>query len=434
MIPRPSLKTAGTLVMRIAGARPLPPIAARALALALSVAMASAACGRHGAADPAGAADDLSRLGAAKDIQFWTPEQKRIGLRNMDKVFATRPIHRSGPVTELSLAPPGIDWSRITYEYKGRTFTIDRYMKDRGVQGLLVLKHGRIALERYVKGNTPATRWTSWSVAKSMVSSLVGAAIQDGHIQSVDDPLTRYLPALKGTAWEANSIRHLLQMSSGVKWDASKPRIEIYDSRDSDFQKILIDNLASRSADTLFTQIAHLPRINEPGTVFHYSTEETYLVGEVVRAAVGKDVADYFSEKMWSKMGMDSDGYWLALSDSGPAFGGMCFSGTLRDYARLGLFHLAKGTLPDGTKVLPEDWMGQATTPSAASQDYGYFWWLGRGGVFEAYGIMGQTISINPGEDLIYVQHAAWADSGQDEDYGHEAALKAAVTAALKGQ
>ena len=108
-------------------------------------------------------------------------------------------------------------------------------------------------------------------------------------------------------------------------------------------------------------------------------TDETYLVGEVVRAAVGKDVADYLSEKMWSRMGMDSDGYWLALSDSGPAFGGMCFSGTLRDYARLGLFHLAKGTLPDGTKVLPEDWMGQATTPSATSQDYGYFWWLSRG-------------------------------------------------------
>ena len=97
-------------------------IASRVLALGAVVVLAAlTACGRHEAANPAGAADDLSRLGAAKDIQFWTLEQKRIGLRNMDRIFATRPIRRSGPVKELPLAPPGLGWSTITYQYNGKT-------------------------------------------------------------------------------------------------------------------------------------------------------------------------------------------------------------------------------------------------------------------------------------------------------------------------
>lgn len=418
------------------------------LAAVLAVASVVIVYGRHGAADAITPADDLSKLGAARDIQFWTPEQKSIGLRNMDKVFATRPIKRSGLVHELPVENTNIDWSKTTYRYKDKNYTIDEYMNQRKVQGLLVLKHGKIVLERYAYGNTPESKWTSWSVAKSMVSSLVGAAIKDGYINSVDDPLTKYLPALKGTAWERNTIKHLLQMSSGVKWDSSKPGIEIYDNRDSDFQKILIDNVAARSAETLFFEVARLPRINEPGKVQHYSTEETYLVGEVVRAATGKDVADYFSEKIWSKMGMDSDGYWLAVADCGHSFGGMCFSGTLRNYARLGLFHMAKGVLPDGTKVLPDGWMEEATSPSASSKEaqtpansvwedvrrYGYFWWLRGDGVYGAYGIMGQTISIDPAEDLIFVQHGAWATSGSEEDYGHEFAVKAAITTALKGR
>jgi CubicO group peptidase (beta-lactamase class C family) len=336
-----------------------------------------------------------------------TPDLQANTFRNIDRLFPTRTVNRGGAVSRLE--PYGRPLTDVKFQSGGRTVDLFDYLSLNRVAGLLVLKDGKVAFEDYELGNSEATRWMSMSVAKSISSTLVGAAIKDGFIKSIDDPVTKYLPELAGGAYDGVSVRNLLQMASGAKWD------ETYTDPKSDRRRMLELQLEGKPG-TILQLMAKLPRAHAPGTAWNYSTGETHLVGALVRAAVGRPVAAYLSEKIWSKLGMEQDATWWVESPDGLEVGGSGFSATLRDYARFGQFVLDKGVI-NGESIVPDGWFEQAGSPKEFDGkivNYGYMWWpLGapsgtpNEGAFTARGIFGQFVYVNPRERVVIAQWGA---------------------------
>lgn len=362
--------------------------------------------------------DDASHLGRPDKLLFWTPEQQVAGYRNMDKVFPTRIIKAGGKPSAMPEHRVDLDDVQISYE-DGR-LTTDDYFGRRNVAGLLVIKNGHIVYERYGLGNSRDTKWVSFSVAKSVTSLLVGAAIRDGHIKSVDGMVTDYLPRMKGSSYDQASIRNILQMASGVAWN------EDYADPDSDISRMVgIGTLAQEE------YLRGRPVDAPPGEVFNYNTAETGMVGDLLRAAIGNKLSTYLSEKIWRPFGMEADANWKLQEPGGGEIGGAGISATLRDYGRLGLFALADGWLADGTPVLADNWMAESTAPSKGNPGYGYLWWLGEGGAFWATGIFRQGIYVDPRERIVIALHSARPVASNDTERTLQNALYAALTKAL---
>ena len=367
---------------------------------------------------PVPAADSIN-FGHPDSVLFWSPDQQLASFRNYDRIFETRRVPASDHPLEL---PRRLrDLSRLRYEVDGDTFDLQEFKEHNHVVGLLAIKDGAIVLEEYARGNTPATQWVSYSVAKSVVSLLLGAAVQDGYITGVDDLVTDYLPLLGGTSYEGVTIRDALTMSSGVAWN------EDYRDPESDVSR----EIGLTALERLRYLSAH-PRFAEPGERFNYNTGETHLVGSLVRAAIGNNLATYLATKIWEPFGMESDANWRLVEPGGAEHGGCCISATLRDYGRIGLFALSGGVLPDGRHVLPQGWMDESTTPSPANDGYGYLWWLREGGVYNALGIFGQAISIDPSENLVIVTHGVWPRATGSDFSAHRSAFFAALTRELR--
>jgi CubicO group peptidase (beta-lactamase class C family) len=361
--------------------------------------------------------EDARHFGAADKVLFWTPEQQVAGYRNMDRIVPVRRIRAGDAPLPLPERPLDLDGLRVVHD--GGASTVAELLERLSVAGLLVIKDGAVVYERYRLGNDRATKWISYSVAKSVVSMLVGAAIRDGYIESVDEKVSEYLPRLKGSAYDQATLRDILQMASGVAWD------ETYDDPQSDV------NQASWSTLALYDYLADKPRSGAPGTTFNYNTAETNLVGNVLRAAIGNNLSTYLEQKIWQPFGMESDASWNLTEAGGGEFGGCCINATLRDYGRLGLFALNNGRLADGTPVLPKTWMAESTTPSPAAPFYGYLWWLREGDAYQASGIFGQGIYIDPGENLVIALHSARPDADKDEDWALQAAMFQAIAEVL---
>jgi CubicO group peptidase (beta-lactamase class C family) len=362
-------------------------------------------------------ADDAKNLGSPYEILFWTPEQQVSGYRNINRIFPTRTITAGATVLELPEAP--VDLGQVSIQTENSSMTLDEYFVQQNVAGLLVLKDGKVAYERYGLGNTRDSRWISFSVTKSVVSMLVGAAIRDGYIKSVDEKVSDYLPRLKGSPYDESTIRNILQMASGVAWN------EDYADPASDV------NSASWQTVALYDYLAQKPRDSVPGEVFNYNTAETNLVGTLLRSAIGNNLSTYLESKIWQPFGMETDAWWTLTEPGGGEFGGCCINATLRDYGRLGLFALSEGHLADGTAVLPDGWMAQSTTPSAAYPGYGYLWWLGDAGAYRAIGIFGQGICVHPEQNVVVALHSARATADKDEDWALQGAMCNAVAQAL---
>ena len=234
-----------------------------------------------------------------------------------------------------------------------------------------------------------------------------GAAIHDGAIGSIDDPLTRYLPALAGSAYEDVTLRHVMTMSSGVRWT------EVYPDRNSDVNRYS-KSLADKVPDGVLKLMASLPRAHPPGSTFLYNSGDTYLLGAALTQAVGKPLADYMSEKVWQPAGMECDAFYTVESEGGQEIGGSRAGMVLRDFGRFGQFVLDDGVIA-GKRVLAEGWVDAAATaafavPTPPVQDithYGYSWWLGDG-VMAALGHAGQRIDIFRKERLVVVTLAAF--------------------------
>lgn len=361
------------------------------------------------------------------NLLFWSAEQQARWYPAMETVYQTRPIAAGNRVHPLPLADRNLD---PVFTHAGRTWTVDEYMATYRVSGLLVIRDGKVLLEKYGLGRSPRDRWTSFSVAKSVTAILVGAAIQDGRIKSLQTPVTDILPELKGSAYEGVSLRQLLMMSSGVRWN------EDYSDPSSDVAKGPTEGvkLAQGQPDLnpVVAYMRTLPRAHAPGTTFNYNTGETDLVGILLARAVGKGLADYASEKIWKPYGMEAEAVWVT-DPGGLERGGCCISMTLRDYGRVGQFVLDEGIV-DGRPVLPPGWAREATSKQIENGQagYGYFWWMQPNGAYQATGIFGQSITTFREDRIIIVVNSAWPKSGgPDLRDGRTALINALRQAAI---
>ncbi len=360
----------------------------------------------------------------------WTLEQQAAWYPLIDKIYPSKIVKRGDYVRPLPKSDRSLD--NLTYSHGERTWTIDDYMKAYNVSGLMIVKDGKVLLERYGLERKPEERWISFSVTKSITSTLVGAAIKDGKIKSLDDLVTAYIPQLVGSAYDGVTLRQLLTMSSGVKWN------EDYADPNSDVGRAAT-RIIEPGVNPIVSYMKALPRAHEPGTTFHYDTGETDLVGILVSNAVGKSLSEYASEKLWQAYGMESDATWL-LDVAGHERGGCCLSMTLADYARFGQFMLDGGVgqgPQQGRQILPDGWIEQATTAQirngAPPAGYGYFWWIGTGGAYQASGIFGQSISVVPDQRLVIVLNSAWPTAVGRELFVARSAFLNAVREAAKG-
>jgi len=342
---------------------------------------------------------------------MWPPCLQSYGYRIVDKLFATRIIRRGDDPKPF---PRGEEVS-VTYHVGGSTYSIADYMDRNAVAGLLVIKNGTIVLETYGLGLRPSDRWSTMSTVKSMTAMLVGCALYDGAIATVDDPVARYLPQLAGSCYEAVTVRQLLCMSSGAKWS------ENYGDRESDVNQYS-RSLANKVPGGVLDLLKALPRAHAPGTVWNYNTGDTYLLGTLISAATQQPLAQYMSEKIWQPCGMEFDAYYTLESEGGQEIGGSRAGMALRDIGRFAAFVLKDGVV-DGRRLLPLGWVEQVRSPaftlpmgSNPGRDalkltaYGLSWWLTSDGAMMAMGHCGQRIYIHPTQNMIVVSLAAYPE------------------------
>ena len=327
-------------------------------------------------------ADRLRQAGG--EILFWSQAERDARFPAMETIFP-------GHVARASARPRPLP--------RGAPLAIDptAHMAAHNVAGLIVVQDGAVRLERYGRGFSAAGRYTSFSVAKSLTSTLVGAAVRDRLIGSVDDPVTRYIPELAGSGYDGVTVEQVLTMTSGVRWN------EDYTDPNSDVAKMYGDPVAP-GVDPTVAYLRTLPREAPPGSKWVYKTGETNLIGVLVTRVTGKSLARYAGEKIWRPFGMERDLFWMQDA-SGQDLGGCCLSASLRDYARIGLF-----VLSGGEGVVPGGWFAKATRSQASTGcgGYGYQWWINPDGTFQAQGIFGQLIFIDPANRLVIAMSGAW--------------------------
>ena len=342
---------------------------------------------------------------------FMTLAERRIAFAHFEELYPTILLPASNAPSELPTEL--MDLGAIAFAANEMSHTLASLMQSQHLMGLVVIQDGKVRFEHYAPDHGREAPWVTFSVTKSVTSLLIGAAIQDGYIGSADDPIVKYLPRLEGSKYGQSRIRDILQMASGMEWN------EDYEDPASD-----VAIAGAFNGIALTDYLYEKPRLAAPGARFNYNTAESNLAGEVLRAAIGMSAGPYLSQKIWQPMGMAFDANWLLSSPYGRETGGCCISATVRDYARLGLFALADGVLPDGTRVLPEGWMTASTTPSQGYEGYGYKWWLYGDGRYGARGVFGQAIFIDPVAKLVVAAHSnGQVASGSDHNRELDAAL-----------
>jgi CubicO group peptidase (beta-lactamase class C family) len=361
-----------------------------------------------------------------RPLPFWDQEQREFGFANWDRLFAARVIAHGPQVRALS---PGAPLATFAAGGTG-ALQLQRNIEDFHLKGIVVLHRGQLRLERYAPGHSAAGRWVSFSLAKSLTSTLVGAAVKDGFVGSVDDAVTRYIPELRDSAYDGVTLRHLLTMSSGVKWneDYKDPAADV-----ALFHSMPVDP----GLDATVSYMKKLRRDVAPGDRWLYNTGETNLIGVALSRATRKNLASYASEKIWAPYGMESNASWM-LDRSGHEHAGCCIQATTRDYARLGQFML-EGALIDGQPILPDGWLQAATRKQVdigrPGFGYGYQWWTRDNGMFNALGIHGQQIHIDPARGLVIAVNSATPDARPSEaSTGARLALFEAIRAAIDAE
>ena len=341
-------------------------------------------------------ADSLS-----KNTFGWNQKEKEFGFSHFDEVFKTRDVPKGRKVHKLPQGTAIAAFSKGGQKEK----VIDSFIMEQKVAGILILQNGKIRMERYALGFSNAERWTSQSVAKSVTSTLVGAAIKDGYIKSIDDLITKYIPDLKGGAYDKVTVRNLLTMTTGVKWN------ENYTDPNSDIVKFYTQPV-DFGIDETVSYMRHLPSEAEPGKKWVYKTGETHLLGVLVSAATGKTLSEYLSLKIWKPYGMESKATWN-IGRTSQEFAGCCLQMKLRDFGRFGQFIL-DGARINGKSIVPDDWLQLATHTQVKlwpGWGYGFQWWTLSDGTFRALGIYGQMIHLDPARHLVVVLNSAWPEA-----------------------
>ncbi|MDR5905734.1 serine hydrolase domain-containing protein [Franzmannia qiaohouensis] len=330
------------------------------------------------------------------------PDEQVEAYRNIDALFPSRTVRASS--TPHAFGEREVDIEGFTFTDDDTTYDLYDFMSLNRVSGLIVVHDNDIVFEQYALGNDRDTRWMSMSVVKSIASTLIGAAIEDGHIGSLDDNVVEYVPELAGSGYDGATVEHILLMASGVAWD------ETYDDPDSDRREMLERQIAQESG-AIVQQLAELERVAAPGEVWNYSTGETQLLAAIIEGAVGTSVSDYLSDTLWASYGMEHDAAWWLDGEDGQEIGGSGLLATLRDYARFGQFFLDEGQANDGERILPEGWVevaGRGHDIGGEPIAYGYSWWpVGDEGAFAAVGIFGQWVFIHPDKNIVIAMSGA---------------------------
>jgi CubicO group peptidase (beta-lactamase class C family) len=303
-----------------------------------------------------------ANLPTDRDVLFWSVPQRDAAFRSMDRLPGLAKVNIIEAGDTVSPLPKGPELKLGT--------DLAAYMKAQRTAGMVIVQDGKLRLEKYGLDFDGNGKWTSFSVAKSLTSTMVGAAIKDGFIKSLDDKVTQYIPEMKGSAYDDVTVEQLLTMTSGIKWN------EDYEDPKSDVA-LFNEHKAEPGIDVTVSYMRKLPREAPAGEKWVYKTGETNLIGVLVSKATGKSLSSYLSEKVWAPFGMEQDASWL-LGSSGHEISGCCVQASTRDMARFGQFILGGG-MAGGKAVLPEGWIAKATTKQAdigsPGQGYGFQWW-----------------------------------------------------------
>ncbi len=356
-----------------------------------------AVCATEGA--PQSSTNRLDPATLRRSSLTWTQAEREFGFANWEAIYSGRTVPRGARVREL---PTGAPLAALRPGTSGAE-ALERFIVDEKVAGLIVLHNGLIRLERYALGYSRSGRWISQSVAKSVTSTLVGVAVKDGFIASLDEPVTKYIPALRDSAYDGVTIRQVLTMTSGVKWN------ENYTDPASDVARFYVDPVEPGMNATV-SYMRKLPREAPPGTKWVYKTGETHLLGVLVTSATRQTLAEYLSTNIWAPYGMEQPAFW-STDRTHHELAGCCLQVGLRDYARYGQFVLDGGRI-NGRSIVPDGWFEAATRrqvdTTSADRGYGYQWWTMNGGAFSAIGIHGQLIYIDPARRLVVAINSAW--------------------------
>lgn len=366
------------------------------------------------------------KLPDVKNMLSWNQQQRAIGFRNDYRSYPGDVFHAAHGLP-LPRAPQNL--SNVNYQIHGQSYLLKDYLKRNNVTGMMVIKDGKVVWDYYANGNNPTTLWTSRSVGKSVVSTLVGIALKEGKIKSLNDEIVKYNPDVRGTAWEHVTIRQLLQHTSGVNWN------EDYTDPKSDFSQ-LTQCEANPDTYTCVNSLVKAPgrkSYAKPGKAWSYSSGGAWLLGDTLEKATGESIARYLQNKIWQPFGMNRDGVWHSYTVGQHDVGAHGFNATLEDWGKFGLFVMNNGTLPDGRQILPKNWVKDSRNWNQAKNSvsklhpegsYGYEWWnnsvpasvndvspktgLNSQDSMWALGIYGQIIMVNQKEKLVIVQWSTW--------------------------
>ncbi|SDU35517.1 CubicO group peptidase, beta-lactamase class C family [Pseudomonas pohangensis] len=358
---------------------------------------------------------------------LFAPQRIVENFRSMPELFDSNLIPDSGPVFELEVAPQQLPQD---FSFQGRTIAISDWIKTSGTTGLVVLANGKLVFEDYYQGNDAQSQAISWSVGKSFVSALIGFALADGSISSLQDPVGDYVPLLRQSGYADVSIQDVLEMSSGIDFN------EDYADPQSGINQLGEEIFLGRSTNEW---IARLQMAGPAGREHHYISVNTQVLGMVLEAATGEKLASYMEKKLWSRLGPEGDARWLTDAHGTElAFAGL--NVRTRDYARFGQLYLDQGRNLKGEQLLPAQWVQDSVTPRTAylqpgrsrfegipALGYAYQFWIPQGneGEFMAIGVYGQFIYVNPTRQVVIAKNSAYADYNVDGDRMEYEALEA---------
>ena len=334
---------------------------------------------------------------------------------NMEELFETIEVKK--PETEYTFGRSEQSLP-LFYTYNGEQKNVQEFLERTRTTALLVLKDNDIKFEQYYLGTHAEDRRISWSVSKSFLSAIFGVAVDEGSITSLHDPVTDYAPELIGSGYDGVSIKNVLQMSSGIKFD------ENYKKFSSDINRFGRMIAFGGSFDEFATSLVNE---REPGTFLNYVSLDTHVLGMVLRNATGRTFVEYFDEKLWSKIGAEDSAVFIADKHQEPmVLGGMNIR--TRDFARFGKLYRDGGRW-NGKQIVPAQWVTDSTTPDAPhlkpgkretskqNLGYGYQWWIPENAnrEFMAIGIYDQFVYINQEAGLVIVKNSANTDFMDNE-------------------
>lgn len=327
--------------------------------------------------------------------------QNMLSFTQAKRLFTTRTVSHSGLPSQLITSEQPLLFS---YEFEGKKYRANEFQQRTYSNAMLIMKKGRIVHEEYLNNTSPDTHFIGWSTTKSIVGLLVGIAISEGRIKSVDDSITDYLPELQSGAYAGVTIRQILQMRSGVeyeeRYDFNNPGIAA-----ANHIQALVQNTV-RFADAAI----NIKRAHGPGEVFEYKTIDTAVLGWLIeRITDGGNLASYMTSRLWEPLGAESDGFFIMDGEPGVGreFSGAGFNVVMRDYARIGEMMLNSGYF-NGKQIVPKTWVQQSVEANGEETDildYGMQWWTISGtSAYCAIGLQGQFIYVDPATETVIVK------------------------------